>query len=177
MSTRDIIFSLVLHLLALGIALFASPLGPVYKHDFTEVIKVSAVTLPAPASQAEVKAIPTPEVPSPVPEEEFNIPIKDPTTQPEVKTHKKKAKKKPKKKTNTKKPKKQATHTGTQTTTEPKKSDIDAAEGSPFAGATVDNAAFDYPIWFRQVFNKIASNMRHSVVTDATLICVIYFQV
>ncbi|RME22661.1 MAG: energy transducer TonB [Candidatus Zixiibacteriota bacterium] len=27
------------------------------------------------------------------------------------------------------------------------------------------------------MFNKIASNMRHSVVTDATLICVIYFQV
>jgi len=50
-------------------------------------------------------------------------------------------------------------------------------EGSPFAGATIDNASFNYPYWFTQAFRKIRSNWRNPVSHQGTLVCVIYFQV
>jgi len=54
---------------------------------------------------------------------------------------------------------------------------VESAQGSPFAGATVDNANFNYPYWFTQTFNKIANNMRNTTNVDNRIFCTIYFQV
>jgi protein TonB len=57
--------------------------------------------------------------------------------------------------------------------------DVDApvGSGSPFAGATIDNASFNYPYWFTQAFNKIASNWRNRIQYSRPLVCEVYFQV
>lgn len=52
-----------------------------------------------------------------------------------------------------------------------------AGAGSPFQGATIDNARFNYPYWFTQAFNKIRSNWRNPVSADAPIVCLVYFQV
>ncbi|MCK4460380.1 MAG: TonB family protein, partial [candidate division Zixibacteria bacterium] len=51
------------------------------------------------------------------------------------------------------------------------------AGSSPFAGATIDNASFDYPYWFTQAFNKIRRNWRNPVAADGVIICAVYFEV
>ncbi|RKX17088.1 MAG: hypothetical protein DRP35_11530, partial [Candidatus Zixiibacteriota bacterium] len=50
-------------------------------------------------------------------------------------------------------------------------------EDSPFAGATIDNASFNYPYWFTQAFNKIRRNWRNPISADIPITCTIYFQV
>ncbi|RKX27418.1 MAG: hypothetical protein DRP47_06590, partial [Candidatus Zixiibacteriota bacterium] len=60
---------------------------------------------------------------------------------------------------------------------ESKEIETSGVSGSPFAGATIDNASFNYPYWFTQTFNKIAVNWKNPIVYDGTLICTIYFQV
>jgi TonB family protein len=57
------------------------------------------------------------------------------------------------------------------------KSEIGQTAGSPFAGATVDNASFDYPYWFTQAFYKIQTNWHNPVDADGPMVCLVYFQV
>lgn len=176
MFGRDLILSLVLHLSILAVTSVATMFSPFEKTDFGEVIRITAVSLPAPEQQQpEPEPIIDMDIPQPVVEEDLDIPLSDPTSQPAVKTEKPKKEKIEQPKATPKK--KQPSTSPTKQTDNAKSTDIETGSNSPFSGATVDNITFDYPIWFRQVFNKIAGNMRHSVVTDATLITVIYFQV
>ena len=51
------------------------------------------------------------------------------------------------------------------------------AEGSPFAGAAIDNPNFQYPDWFELAFRKIQVNWSNPVNIDGAVVCVVYFQV
>lgn len=168
--SKDLLFSIILHLIAIGAAIVASPLEHRKKMDFGEVIKVSL------KSMSEIqKSEPAPPLIIPKPQladEVVQLPLDDPRT---VKTKKeiKKPEEKPKEE---KKPE-------TQTTTpseQPPEKEIETqstAAGQMFAGATVHNESFDYPYWFEQAFNKISANFRNPVSSDAPIIAVVYFEV
>ncbi len=172
---REIIFSVVFHVFLVA-AFYASGLilTP-HKIDLGEVIKVSLMSLPdlpvtnqQPANPLEIpRATQAEQTPTPIPDKSAKaIPVK------EKKTPSKK-KKQDKKKYEGQKDTDPETKSGT--------ADGDAAvaeaSGSPFAGATVDNADFNYPYWFTQAFYKIQTNWQNPVDADGEIICVVYFQV
>ena len=105
------------------------------------------------------------------------IPIDDPTTQPEAEIEKSVPEPKPK----PKKPYQPKTPEGDQSRVGAAEGEIEASStsgGSPFAGAYVDNASFNkYPYWYDQAFNKILRSWSNPVVSDGAIVCVVYFQV
>ncbi len=165
--SKSFLFSVILHVAAVGTALWSSPFDH-KKMDFGEVIKVSLKSMsdiqkaapePAPLAIPQLKSA----------DEAVEIPLDDPRT---VKT--KKEVKKPEEKPKPKEELKSAT-----TATPPEK-EIDtktSAGGQMFAGATVTNETFDYPYWFDQAFNKIYANFRSPVTSDEPIIATIYFEV
>lgn len=160
-----------MHLVIFGFAVLSSPFDTTRAFDYDEVIRIKAVALPdfAPASR-EPTAIEPVAIPQSLPEEAPEIPIDDPTTVDEPKQLER-----PKPPETAPKP-----QTGQVAGEGNGKKEVDvegSGPGSPFASATVDNASFDYPYWFTQAFNKIASNFRNTVVIDGRVVCTIYFQV
>jgi len=122
-------------------------------------------------------------VPEPIVEEPAEIPISDPATVDEVPVEKKPETKPP---VEPKEDPEPPTESSSQERTpdasqgsDGNTKEIEGAggTGSPFAGATVDNASFDYPYWFTQAFNKIRTNWQNPVAYDGSLICAVYFQV
>ncbi|UCG62406.1 MAG: energy transducer TonB [Candidatus Zixiibacteriota bacterium] len=173
---REIVFSLILHLVVFALAVFSAPFDSTTRFDPGEVIRIRAVSMPdfSPPSSEPV-AIAPPVVPQALPEEVPEIPISDPTTVTESKEIEK-PKPQPQKPA---KPETQPAEADAGGDGSGKK-EIDVAgsgPGSPFAGATIDNASFDYPYWFTQTFNKLAANFRNTVVIDGRVVCVVYFQV
>jgi len=173
--SRDIIFSAVLHIMLVGIVMLAAPFKIKGDMPFDEIIRVQ-LTAPTELKPAEPVALEPVSVPEPVFDEPEDIPISDPETMKEAKiTPKEKPKPKPKVK-----PKEQTQTAKTNQTGNGKdgeSKEVETGGGSPFAGATIDNASFNYPYWFTQAFNKIASNFRNTFLYDGTLVCTIYFQV
>ena len=105
--------------------------------------------------------------------EEFteDIPLSDPTSAEPVEI---KPKEEPKKEN----PKKKPARATTPASEAPAETEVaGTGAGTPFRGATIDNATFNYPYWFTQAFNKISGNFRNPVAYDGTLVCTIYFQV
>jgi protein TonB len=115
-----------------------------------------------------------------VQEVEEDIPISDPTTQPEAEIEER-AETAPE--SEPEKPTKQVVNAPIQAETgqdgtETGDVDVQAASGgTALSGATVDNASFNYPYWFQQSFNKIARNFRMPFAYDGTIVCAVYFQV
>jgi len=174
--SRDVIFSTVLHIILVGIVLVASPFKINGNVPFDEIIRVQ-LTAPNEMKPAEPVALEPVSVPKPVFDEPEDIPISDPETIKEAKIT---PKEKPKPKKTQDKPKTQKqTNTANQTSgnEERESKEIETGGSSPFTGATIDNATFNYPYWFTQAFNKIASNFRNTFLYDGTLVCVVYFQV
>ena len=182
---RGILLSAILHILALSLVLFSAPFSLKPKPIDFDVIKINAVSEPQffeePPAPIEEIVIPD----AIIEEESFDIPIDDPTTvdEPVVidkpKVEKPKPKPKPKKKKDTRKPDQKTKTPPTDNKTESGK-EIDTkntSEGSPFAGATVDNETFNYPYWFTQAFNKISRNFKRTVSIDGNVICVVSFEV
>ena len=184
---RDVFLSIALHVMVILLTVMSSPFDYQKQFDYDQVIRIKAVAMPdfapSPAGVEEIPAS-TPVIPQAVEEDLPEIPLDDPTT---IDTPKeiKKPESKPKPAKETKKPKPQ---NQTKTTTEPssgsgtgqndKEIDVEATgSGSPFGGAKIDNASFNYPYWFTQAFNKIAGNWRQTVSIDGSVVCVIYFQV
>lgn len=170
--SRDLFFSIVLHIAAVSAVLFASPFEHTKKLEFGEVIKVT-LTAAAEIKNLETPALPPPVIPKAVEEEFVDIPLDDPRTIKEKKEVKKpEPKPKEVKKPEQKKPeetekKAQEQEIETQST----------SEGQMFAGATVHSKSFDYPYWFDQAFNKISANFSNPVSSDAAIIAVVYFEV
>lgn len=173
---RELIFSLVFHVFAVA-ALYGSGmiLSP-RKLDLGEVIKVSLMSLPDLPPSDKLPADPL-SIPKAVQAEEQPMPISDPKAKAITTPEKKKEP--PKKKKSTKKEYKGQTAKGDETKEGSADGNTDVAEaaGSPFAGAAVDNASFQYPYWFTQAFYKIRTNWQNPVDADGELICVVYFQV
>lgn len=174
--SRYIIFSAIFHLMIVGIVMLSSPFVTNGNVPFDEIIRVQ-LTAPTEIRPSEPVALEPVSVPEPVFDEPEDIPISDPKTMKEAKLTPKE-KPKPPKKQNKPKSKKQtnaSNQTGSEKDGESKK--VETGGGSPFEGATIDNATFNYPYWFTQTFNKIASNYRNTFLYDGTLVCVVYFQV
>jgi len=124
---------------------------------------------------AEPVSIQPPATPQAIMTDELpEIPLSEPVT---VKEEKKlKEKPKPKKE---KKPQKKVEAQSSKPE-EPQEKEIESKtteSGSMFAGATVDNKAFDYPYWFDVAFSKVHSNFRNPVSSDAPIVAVVYFEV
>lgn len=169
--------SISLHLLVIAATTLSSPFGVTKKHDFGEVIRVTAVLPEALPTPEPLKPLEIPEAVADIAEDDPEIEINDLTTKPAVKIDKPEPEPK---KEEAKKPVKKAAETEKSSDAqEPEKSETEVTEasGGQFAGATIDNASFDYPIWFRQAFVKIARNFRHGTMSDGSLVCTIYFQV
>ena len=162
---REILFSLALHLAIVAATVVSAPFEIKKKRSYDEIIRVSLTSLPPtiPSQPPEPIAIPQP-LSELLPE----IPLDDPTTAKKaIVKQKKKNDKPPTRKTG-------------RLTSEGDKKEIESPStggGSPFQGATIDNASFDYPYWFTQAFNKIAGNWRNPVPYEGTLVCAVYFQV
>ena len=179
---RDLILSVILHVVALAMTVFASPLNIRKPHDFGEVIRVGVISMdqlnPAPITPTEPEPIPEAVTPKAMEAEPEEIKLQEPTTKPAVPVDKPAAKPKPK----DDKPKPQPdepAETGDrdQAGTAEGKIDVQAPSGSGISGMGVDNASFNYPYWFTQTFNKLGQNFRIPVVIDGTVTCDVYFQV
>lgn len=179
---RDIILSLSLHLIIIAAVMWSSPFAKTRPFDYDQVIKVRAVAMPAgtPPSAGQPVAVSRPVIPKTVAEAPPEIPIDQPTSNkkpfPEKKAKPTQSKPKPNQNANQDK----TADTTTATGTADGQTEIDVPStgvGSPFGGATIDNASFDYPYWFTQTFNKIAGNWRQTIAIDGSVVCVVYFQV
>ncbi len=163
---RDIFLSLLLHVAIVTATVVSAPFEIKKGRFYDEIVRVSLTSLPA-RMPAQVPV----SIPQALSEVLPDIPIEAPTTA-------KKAVVKPK--SNNKGDNKTRSRTTNRTASMGDKKEIESSAtsgGSPFEGATIDNTSFNYPYWFTQTFNKIASNWRNPVVSDATLVCTIYFQV
>lgn len=164
---KDLVLSIVLHAAVLAIALIGPRFDFGSEPEFPEVIRVSLAELPAPRQIAQAVA----EQPKPSTPKKETVPIEPPK------------KKEPPKKQDRPVPQPEKTTSPAESeskvdeTKADKPSEVSGTQGSPFAGATVDNTNFQYPYWFTQTFNKIHGNLRNTVSTDELLVCTIYFQV
>ncbi|MCK4632829.1 MAG: TonB C-terminal domain-containing protein [candidate division Zixibacteria bacterium] len=162
----ELILSFLLHLLIILTTVISAPFQPA-KTDFGEIIRVS-ITAPSELPSSQPEPLPPIPVPSPVFDEPLDIPISDPAVAKPVKVEQKE---KPKEK-------KTVRRAQGETTTEPEQVEVPGTgSGTPFGGAKIDNASFDYPYWFRQAFNKLSQSFRNPIAFDGTLVCTIYFQV
>ena len=185
---RDLIFSLALHVGVVALTLLASPFKINGQPDYDDVIQVELISgFPAAAVEPEPIA-PQPEpveitTPPALEEEPPDIPVGEPeisdeaVMEEEVETMEPEPEPPP------------VQSVVTETTPQPVTADDAADNGpgeihspatagsSPFAGATIDNASFNYPYWFTQAFNKIRRNWRNPVAADGVIICAVYFEV
>lgn len=154
--------------------MITSPFDLRRKMDLDDVIKVTIKSMPE-FKAAEPVSIQPPATPQAViADEPPDIPLSDPLT---VKDKKKlKEKSKPKKEMQPEK--KAEVQPSEQEETQQKEIESKTTEsGSMFAGATVDNKAFDYPYWIDLAFSKVYSNFRSPVSSDAIITAVVYFEV
>lgn len=168
---RDIILSVILHLLVIAATVVSMPFSS-SKVNPDDVIRIS-VRAAAPGRIAPQPAVTTPSQAITTPQ-----PVAKPADKakalPTAKTKKKVEKPKPKKRGV--RPEEEAAALAKDYQEKEIETD-DTGEGSPFAGATVDNADFDYPYWYVQAFNKIKTNWRNPVDAEGSLVCVVSFQV
>ncbi|MBI5266255.1 MAG: TonB C-terminal domain-containing protein [candidate division Zixibacteria bacterium] len=163
---RDIVISVIFHVMVITALWASGQLINGHKINPDDVIKVSLVSLP--------ELAPSPPTSAPPALKSAEPPVRVPNTK--AKPIAAKPKSKPKEK-----PKPQRELTAKEEAElmarAEGKAEIGQAAGSPFAGATVDNANFDYPYWFTQAFYKIQTNWHNPVDADGPLVCVVYFQV
>lgn len=179
---RDILFSVALHLTIVLAAAVTSPLSIKSTPDYGEVIRVTAIS---PGDLPDFK----PEAPAPVdipppsnePDIPEDIPVDDPVSKPKVEVEKPKKKEPEREQPKPQKsPETEVQEEASQQAEGTDDSEIDTeatGSGGQFSGATVDNAAFDYPYWFRQTFTKIQRAWRNPVTADFDIVCVVRFYV
>lgn len=172
--SKGLLYSIILHIIFFGGALITSPFDLRKKMDFGDVIKVTIKSMPE-FKAAEPVSIQPPATPQAIIADELpDIPLSDPLTVKE----KKKLKEKPKPKKEKKPEKKAEAQPSKPEESQEKEIESKTTEsGSMFAGATVDNQAFDYPYWIDLALSKVYSNFRSPVSSDATITAVVYFEV
>jgi colicin import membrane protein len=178
---RDLLFSVILHLVVLAATIFASPLNIKRPPDIGEVIRVGVVSMseiaPPTITPAEPEPIPETVPPQAMQDEPEEVALENPTTKPAVEIQKPAEKPKPVKPKP--KPPKNEAKTGdrNQAGAAEGRVDVQAPSGSGVAGMGVDNADFNYPWYFTQTYNKLAQNFRVPVVIDGQVTCDVYFRV
>ena len=173
---RDLLLSIILHLMVFAITIYASPLNIRKPPEFGEVIRVGVVSVPEPRPAA-VEPIPEAVTPQAVQAEPEEIALDDPTTRPaaEIDEPAEKPKDEPEEKP---KPTQPAT-TGDEDQAGRAEGDteVEAPTGGAIAGAMVADAAFNYPYWFNLAFNKINQSHRVPFTIEGKVECVVYFEV
>ncbi|UCC43462.1 MAG: energy transducer TonB [Candidatus Zixiibacteriota bacterium] len=174
---RDYALSIGLHLVIIVATLASSPFA-VKRIDPGEVIRVSLHAAP-PTEVIQPQPV-APQVPKAVEAEPEEIPLDDPTSADEAAIDEPQEEPEPEpeeeEKPESYQPRADAGGAD-QTGLDSGQTEVEAAGGTPFAGATVDDASFDYPYWFTQALYKIQSDWRNPVAADYSIVCVIYFQV
>lgn len=183
---RDFLYSALLHAGVIALTFLASPFDIKGRDSYDDVIHVSLYEAPPPAAApVPTVAAPqptTPATPPPVEEEEPDIPVGEPETQDETVIEEEEQ---PPVEEPLPAPQQIVVQQPDQAVTSSSAGSDDQApihstvtgDGAVFAGATIDNASFDYPYWFTQAFNKILRNWRNPVSADGVIVCAIYFQV
>jgi TonB family protein len=167
---RDIVISAIFHVLAIAALWASGQFINGHKINPEDVMRVSLVSLPELAASQPI---------SPAVVQQAVAAAEPPISMPDAKSKpiaiKPKAKPKEKQKSKRDMTAKQEAE---QTAAAEAQAEIGQAAGSPFAGATVDNAEFaNYPYWFTQAWNKIRLNFQIPVDVDGLIVCTIYFQV
>jgi TonB family protein len=163
---RDIVLSVVLHVLIIAATLGAVPFKRTPVIDPGEIIRVNVVTAPPGRPQpAPAGPVVTPTPSAPVEQAKTIAKKPTPTKKPD-----------PKKKRRSLPKDELASNLANQYAEKEIESEHTKA-GSLFPGARIDNENFNYPYWFDQAFNKIAQNFRFRYEVDGTLVAVVYFQV
>ncbi|HUV31088.1 MAG TPA: TonB family protein [Acidobacteriota bacterium] len=173
---QGVVFSIGLHLLVVTVTVIVSPLN--VRHQMQgEVITVSLTSAPfMPA--AEPVELPPVEIPRALEPEPVEVPINEPTTAPAAEITEPEDEPQAEEEREEKPYQPQAEQGATrQPGSDSGSAEVSASGGTPFAGATIDNASFDYPYWFTQAFYKIQSNWRNPIAADYSIVCDVYFQV
>lgn len=166
---RDIIYSVILHVVALSMTAMSFSL-PHRTFAPGDVIKV---TLTAGIPGAPPPTAVTPAIKAPVAKaqpKETAVPI------PDARVKKTATKPVEKSKPHSSHPEEEASALAKAASANEIKTQSTAV-GSPFAGAAIDNPNFQYPDWFELAFRKIQVNWSNPVNIDGAVVCVIYFQV
>lgn len=174
LNGRDIFYSIILHLGLLMTITFLKPFTVRTHRDF-DAITVNVISLPPKGDLdllkgKELQA----QVPQALKKDEQAVPL----ATPESKAKAKKAEKKEKQA----KPKKDTQYKGNAALSDKSQTGgTDVSDqlgpGSPFGTVSIDNANFNYPIYFVQAFSEIQRNWSNPVAANTPLSCVIYFQV
>ncbi|MCX6827139.1 MAG: TonB C-terminal domain-containing protein, partial [candidate division Zixibacteria bacterium] len=161
---HDFYLSLTIHFIIVAAMLISVPFKPKIRTNIDNIIQVSLASFPQSFQFGRSQLAAVTKTPSAT---SSAVPL------PEVKsksTNKLKAKEGSKTNLSDKMPK-EKTAEGQKDISE------NLGAGSPFGGAAVDNASFDYPYWFVQAFSKIERNWNNPVYANRPLSCIIYFQV
>lgn len=182
---RDIIISLIVHVVILGAAAF--PLSIAGTRALPDdVIIVSLADMPY-SPITEMTPDQPVEIPPAMDETEPEIPISDPTTAPETEIppvpepEPEKPEPEPEKPKDPPKNEISRAPEGEQAQAGSDETEVDVegtGAGTPFGkGVKVDNAAFNYPYWFTLAFNKLAQNFRNPINMQGRIICTVKFTV
>jgi len=176
-TSRDIFFSVLLHIALLAALTLINPFKVSLHPDFDSAT-VNLVTMPPLGNPELIKAdMPPIAIPQATMEDEVSVPLSTPESVVEEKpVEKKKEQPKPKP------PDRDAGYKG-----DAKKADAaqkggaDVSDqlgpGTKFGSVAVDNASFNYPYYFVQAFGKIQRNWSNPVFANQPLSCVIYFKI
>jgi len=180
---RDIIISLMVHIVILGAAAF--PLSISGTREVPEAIVVQLADMPYSPIQ-EMTPNQPPAIPPAMEEAEPEIPISDPTTAPEAEIpepepvpDEPEPEPEPEEPTDPPEnriidaPEGEQDQSGSDET----EVDVDVA-GTPFGkGVKVDNASFNYPYWFTLALNKLKQNFRNPLNVQGRIVAAVKFTV
>ncbi len=185
--SKDLLISIVFHVMIVVVTLFISPLEYKPNRDLGEVIRVSAVSMAEISPVEQPTIAPVVEPPAALEIEPMEIPVEDPISKPEVEIEKPVEPPEPKEEPKPDPPKpKPSRPTGdvepqaadvNQAGTEDGSREVETPAGSLISGMRVDNTSFDHPYWFNLAQSKIDRSFRNTVPIDGKVYCDVYFQV
>jgi len=174
--SKDLVFSIALHLSIVGLTFLTAPFAIENPPDFGEVIRVTAVSM-SDITPAQPEVIAPPEIPQALEVMPEEIPIDDPTTKPAVEIEEPVVEPDPTPEPEVKPPVQAQPAEHNQTGTADGQTEVQAPAGTSISGVSVDNASFNYPYWFTLTWNQLNQNFRIPIQIDGKVYCDIYFQV
>lgn len=173
MFSRDLILSVILHVVIFSVTLFAGALDVRRPPELGSVITVRAVSMPEMAAETSEPA-PEAETPQAVQAEPEEIVLEDPTTRPATEIEKPIEKPKPKPKPP---PPARTTERGDEDRAEDGQTEIEAPVGSSISGMVIGSSNFNFPHWPSLAFSKINRYFYFSISIDGKVYCDVRFEV
>lgn len=170
LSRRDIGYSIILHLGLVSMLVAVNPFTVHIRNRFNAV-EVNVITLPPRGNPDLIKGNELkPVIPQATKEDKAAVPLESKKTTPKTPDKKKPTKHQ------------DEGYKGNAALGEASQAGgADVSDklgpGSPFGTVSVDNASFNYPVYFVQAFGKIQRNWSNPVAANQKLSCIIYFQI